>query len=485
MAVVLMRVGRIDGYRRAARSTAIGCALLALVSPGCREPAYENVRPQMRMEGTPEPGAGMRLDGGMAPGDATPRPSEGDSGESAPTGGGGGRSSNGGAGNGDQGNAGESGLVGDAGVLLPQPFTKRALLEAAAQCAVAQYSDFESNAGELVAATADLAAQPDAERLQAAQRAFLRAMASWQRAEVFRFGPATRTPDPGALNLRDEIYAFPLVNYCVIDRQLVSEVYASAGFATSLASARGLSALEYLLFHAGADNACPAATSINSDGSWAALSAGQLAQRRADYASAAARDVHARAQALLSAWDPDAGNFMQEFVHAGDGSSVFALDQAALNTLSDALFYVEKEVKDYKLGTPLGLTPECALAPAACPDAVESRYARVSTDHVRQNLIGVRRLFQGCGAEGSGLGFDDWLEAVGSGDLAGDMLTALDGAQAAVDALDPPIEQAIVSEPAKVLTVHAAIKQFTDQLKTTFLSVLDLERPRSVATDND
>jgi predicted lipoprotein len=215
------------------------------------------------------------------------------------------------------------------------------------------------------------------------------------------------------------------------------------------------------------------------------LSEQQRGQRRDAYAHAAAADVRSRAEALLDAWDADGGDFRTAFVEAGDDTRVFPLDHAALNALSNALFYVEIEVKDQKLGLPLGLGPDCVNAPAACPDSVESRYARVSTDHLRQNLIGLRRAFEGCGAQYSGLGFDDWLDAIGAEDLRARMLDALVGAQEAIESLDPPLEQALLSDPAQVEGVHAAVKRFTDLLKTEFVSVLNLELPRAAATDND
>jgi predicted lipoprotein len=246
-----------------------------------------------------------------------------------------------------------------------------------------------------------------------------------------------------------------------------------------------MSALEYLLFDADTDNACLSGIDINSNGGWAALGSDEIKARRAAYAAAASSDVLARAHTLLEAWQPSDGEFYAKFTHPGGSGAVFDIDQDALNAASNAMFYVEQELKDWKLGWPLGLTPDCANAPDTCPTAVESRYANVSTDHLRQNLIGFRRVFQGCGANGSGLGFDDWLEKVGAGELSTRMLAALDGAAQAVDELDPPLEQAIVSDPAKVRVVHTAVKVLTDLLKTDFVSVLNLELPMGSEGDND
>jgi predicted lipoprotein len=213
------------------------------------------------------------------------------------------------------------------------------------------------------------------------------------------------------------------------------------------------------------------------------LSAGELAQRRADYALAVAKQVQKQAQALHMAWQPSGGNFARELAKAGDGSATFASAQAALNSVSDGLFYLEKEVKDYKLGWPLGLVPECLTA--TCPEAVEAPYARISNRQIVRNLVGFRRLFQGCGSGYTGLGFDDWLEQVGASDLLARMLEALSASEDQARDMDPPIERAIVSDTAKVSALHARLKILTDLMKTEFVSVLNLEPPAGVEGDND
>jgi predicted lipoprotein len=358
------------------------------------------------------------------------------------------------------------------------------LLEAVGRCALASYEEFEGHAGVLATAVTELQQSPDETRALAARAAWRASMASWQRAEPLGFGPAARAGAPGGQDLRDNIYIFPLANYCQIDQQIVDQAYAGAGFETSLASARGLSALEYLLFNVSPGNACLPALSINSTGAWSALG-DQIWQRRADYADRAARDVLERARLLVESWHPERGSFLGQLTSAGQGSVTFASAQLAFNSISDALFYIEKEVKDWKLGWPLGLVPDCINAPALCPAEVESRYAAVSTDHLRQNLVGFRRVFQGCGPDYTGLGFDDWLVEVGASDLALSMSAATAAAQAAVDALDPPLEQAIYVDPNRVRALHTAIKAITDPLKTELVTVLNLDLPKASEGDND
>jgi predicted lipoprotein len=382
------------------------------------------------------------------------------------------------------GSGGDGGSGGGSTSPPPEPeFSKTGLLTALADCATASYSEFKGLTETFASATADLATEDNATNQTAAEVAWRNAMASWQRAEPFRFGPAARSMDPGGQNFRDQIYIFNLVNNCLVDQRIVDQGYNS--ISSVAASARGLSGAEYLLFYTGTSNSCAPQVSINANGTWAALSANDLRARRVDYARRVAQDLRSRATGLVNAWDSEQGNFYAQFTTAGSGSTVFASNQAAFNAASDGLFYIEKELKDWKLGIPLGFFPDCPSAPNTCPNAVESRYALVSTDNLRQNLLGFRRAFQGCGLDFWGLGFKDWLIEIGAQDLADEMQEKLEAAQAAVNALSPPLEEAIVSAPGNVATVHASVKALTDLLKTQFVTVLNLELPMGSEGDND
>lgn len=355
-------------------------------------------------------------------------------------------------------------------------FDKQALLAAAGLCALDRFRAFEGAAiGLRDAARANASAPGNPAGLQQAWRA---AMRVWQEAELFRFGPAARSTEPGGQDLRDQIDSWPLVSRCKIEEQLVSRAYAEPAFPTSLVNGRGLAAIEYLAFYTGTDNACGSFSTINRSGSWSALVGPELTRRRAEYAAAAADDVAVHAGALVAAW----GGFQVQLASAGRGSTLFRTDQEGLNVLSDALFTMEKVVKDDKLARPLGFL---GCETPRCPEAVESPYARASTSHLQANARGFRRLFQGCGENGEGLGFDDLLGAVGATDLEARMTKALAAVIATFDALDPPLEEALEVAPAKVEALHATLKVLTDQLKTEMVTVLDLALPSEVEGDND
>ncbi|MET0792964.1 MAG: imelysin family protein [Polyangiaceae bacterium] len=382
---------------------------------------------------------------------------------------------------------GASSVGGTSGEVEPEPdepFSKAALLRQVADCAIAQYADFADNARHFEAAAKANVAAPTPTSALELRNAWLAANSSWQVAEVFRFGPAARSADadPGAQELRDQIYAWRFGGRCPVETALADQVYASPTFGTSLINNRGLGAAEYLLFYPGTDNECPDYSAINKQGTWVALGADEIISRKRAYAAAIAADVLANAEKLIAAWDPAAGNFRRQLSQPGSGS-VYKDEQTALNAVFFGMFYIEKEVKDYKIGIPVGANAECVSG--LCPEAIESRYANVSTANIRRNYLGFRRLFQGCGSKFSGLGFDDWLDAVGASELRIRMLSALDGAQAAIDALDPPLEVSVTAHTDRVFVVYNALKVLTDLIKSDFVTVLDLELPIGAGTDND
>lgn len=477
----LVKIGRVAGLFTAGLLAAVACKSFVL---------EENVfTGSSSRAGSTSSGGGSTSPGRGGSGGT----SNGTSGADSSTGGelasNGGSVSRGGGSNSTGGLASVGGNGGGGVEVEPEipdePFTKAGLLRQAADCAVARYKDFEVHALALDAAAKANVAEPSASTASALNNAWLVANSSWQIAEVFRFGPAGRSADldKGAKELRDQIYGWRAGGRCPVESALVDQTYTKPAFATSLVNIRGLGAQEYLLFYGGFDNECLPGSAINKDGTWAALGQAEIATRKRAYAAAVAADILSNTQKLLQDWDPAGGNFRKLLTEPGTGGSPYANEQEALNAVFTGLNYIEKEVKDWKLAIPLGISVECVSG--FCPEAVESRYAHVSTANLRQNFVGFRRLFQGCGGKNTGLGFDDWLDSVGAEDLRSRMMAALDNAQSKIDALDPPLEVSLNTNIDRVFDVYNALKGLTDLFKTEFLSVLMLKLPPSGGTDTD
>lgn len=360
---------------------------------------------------------------------------------------------------------------------------KEVLLKAVGECTLTLYADFHAATGELTQATEALSKVQNDQNRAAAQEAWKKAIDLWQQAELFQFGPAATTSSFGGQSLRDPIYSWPLVSRCFVEQQLVNKAYEPPGLESALVNTRGLAAAEYLLFYTAPDNGCGPSVAINTSGAWASITPEELARRKAAYAHAVAVDLASHTQALVDAWAPDRKNFLDKLVSAGRGNDVYASDQVALNAISDAMFYLDSETKDMKLGRPSGIL-DCTTQ--TCPETVESRFAGRSKQHIRNNLLGFRKLFEGCGEGGAGKGFDDLIISMGVDEFAVEMRTDLAAAIAALDAIEEPtLEQALVDDLPSVIAAHAALKKVTTNLKAQFVGILDLELPKRIEGDND
>ncbi len=376
----------------------------------------------------------------------------------------------------------DSGVANGEGVLLPDgtAFSRDSLIQAFANCIVGEIENFEEQSRAF--SEAANAAALDPTKYEAAQESWQSTIDLWQELEVMQWGPAGSSTEPGGQGLGDAIYVWPLTNPCAIDGHLAAEDYAD-NLNTISSSASGLCAAEYLLFYTGDTNACGPEEELNTSGSWNLLDEVTLSTRRLSYAAFAADTVADVASDLLNAWSPSGQNFLAEFVQAGEGSRTYGKKRVAINAVSDALFYVEWNTKDNKLGRPLGLI---GCEEDFCPELVESEYAHRSKEHLRNNMIGFRKIFKGCGADNEGLGFDDYLYAVGQAELGEAIDQAALATIAALDAIEQEeLAVALVEDIESVSAVHSALGELTDLLRSDFLAALRLELPVLVQGDND
>ncbi len=353
------------------------------------------------------------------------------------------------------------------------PFTKQALLGAASKCAAWHACNFQNAATVLRTTFRDHAAAPSDDKRALAQVAWRGAMNEWSKMELFQFGPvATKTIDKyHGRGLRSFVHPWPDLNRCQVETQVVTKDYLK-GWDVVFPSSRGLFAVEYALFHPGADTVCfPNSTAAQT---WATQTPAQLTQAKNDYAAAIVDNLVALALELRNVWAPTGENFEAKLL-AFDG---YGSEQETLNVVAWSLLYPEQEIKDLKLGT----SGRAGFQTA--PDNPETPFADVEVGNMRSNLRAFRSLFQGCSADGTGVGFDDWLIAAGQQQLAQDIITLLASAQAAADAF-PSFK---VATTQQFIDMYNAIKPLSNLLKTSFMgsaSPLNLKLPASAASDTD
>jgi uncharacterized protein len=384
------------------------------------------------------------------------------------------------------GGGGGGGTAGPAPGPSDDDARREVLNDLATQLVLPTLRDVDQAVATLDTAVAAWAAAPaDAGARSAAQAAWRNAMDPVQRAEVLQVGPAARSTEPGGMDLRDQLYAFPQLSLCGVHTAAYADTPVTAA---SPINTTGLGALEYLLFADG-NTDCPAPNGVD----------GQT--KRAEHAARIAARAAMVATELRTEWEITGDDFVTEFATAGAGSTVFDTPQMALNALSTAIFYAEKETKDRKIANPTGFgatgLPPCPTA--SCPERVESLFAQNSGAHLVANLQAFRDLFTGVNG---GRGLNDLLEGIGRDDLATKMLTLIDAALPAAQALSAPgaFEAAVADVVSAVSCNNAAssregepeacallglVDAATDTLRAEVTAALNLAIPDSAAGDND
>lgn len=368
---------------------------------------------------------------------------------------------------------------------LPEDVDRRDVLRSIADNVVIPATvEFADLAAQLRTATEALAnTGGGATELDAAQSAWTSAATQWQLLELMQIGPAApAVTGIAGEGIRDEVYSWPTIDTCGVDRAIVDQAYEQNDFiASEFVDVYGLDALEYLLFVHDQQHSCP--PQVQLDGPWAALTLEEIESRRAAYADAIAQEVVNQAGVLAKRWSPAEDDFGSLLANPGDGDSPYDGDLQALNDVFRAMFYIDLRTKDDKLGRALGLVDgSCTSVP--CADLLEARFGGMSKIAIAQNLRALRDMVRG-GTSSEHPGFDDLLNEMGQGDIAARLLGDIDAAIADADAIEGQLQQALVNDIESVEALHASIKQVTDTLKGPFVMALMLTVPMEGAGDND
>jgi len=317
------------------------------------------------------------------------------------------------------------------------------------------YRDFETATVVLDTRAGELCAGASPASLAAAQDAWWAARAPWKAAEVFAFGPYKDEP----LRLGPKIDFWPGRPESVEMILYGTAPITAASIETAGAAAKGLPAIEYLLYEPGADLV------------------GQFSTfpRRCEYLRALTADLVKRATEMREAWDPAHGNYLGELVEAGRGSTSYSTLQMALGEVVNRMGFTVENIRAEKLGKPLGTTS----GGSPQPDKAESRWSGRSLEDIRDNLRGIEQLyFVGETEEQPGLDF--YLRERGS--FGATMRARLDGAHAALNAIDVPLTQAVVDQPDRV---QAAIDRLGELQRFIQVDVIDALGLTVGFNDND
>lgn len=320
------------------------------------------------------------------------------------------------------------------------------------------FNDFSEKTAALEEALILLAGEVNEENLNVAREAWLAAKVSWKYAEMFDFGPV------------DQLVAAPKIdnwptNTVGIEEALDTTEPIDSDYIKSLGSTRkGLPAVEYFLFDFAEDDQA-ILDKLNSD------------EKRLQYLTALGERLNTIAVEVASAWNPAEGNYLDTFTSSTGKSAA-----SSINTLANSFLMLIEEVKNKKVGIPLGKSSMGTLL----PENVEARFSGESILLIERNLDVIEDVFTGTGNNGDLEGYADYLDAVGA-EYQGQALSTVIVQQIAtareeLSAIAGPLKLAVESNTSQVDAAYNELQRLVVFTKTDMMSSLGL---LVTYTDND
>ena len=322
----------------------------------------------------------------------------------------------------------------------------------------------------------------------AVQEAWRQAMTAVQAAEMHVFGPAAANGE--ALRKRILSYDDATLSTCGVDISVVLAGDDGFDLRSRSLNQRGYGAIEYLLFNDDLTHTC--APQVPSTADWNDLGETERRTARCALARLIADDAAAAAADIAAQWDADDGDYRATFLDPDTSGE-------ALQHLTDGIFAMDLLVKDRKLGIPTGVHDDCSSA--ACPELVESPYARHSFANIRVNAIAFKALFEG----GDGFGFDDFIVNEELAEVAERFSTNTQAVIDYVDGIETSLYDQVVAIESEdrdtecmnafaaadlraelsACTAVGLVKRITDDLKIDFVTIVGVSVPGGAQTDAD
>ena len=346
--------------------------------------------------------------------------------------------------------------------------------------------EFSAEGGVLAKYCSAISSADEAQAFNTAETGWKDLVRAVQRAEMHAIGPATENGK--ALQYRLNSYMAGPISTCGIDSIAAADNVDVAGRSLN---ARGIRAMDYLLFNSDLTHTC--APQVSATSGWNDLSESDRKIARCDAAVAIAGDISDAAEKIHTAWSTSGGNYRATYL---EPSNTFQ----SLQATTDSLFYFEKGTKDAKLGKPLGIITACTNR--TCPESVEAPYSGMSLQNVITNIEIFTEMF----SSNAETGFDAHLENEGWPEVSQAFKSNLAKAKELAESIDSSVASQVaaiqtgsdetectnafsnpdtVSESLPMCTLYGLVKRVVDSLKIDFVTIVNVDIPGGSQSDND
>ncbi|RYU90291.1 hypothetical protein EWM62_12245 [Mucilaginibacter terrigena] len=301
------------------------------------------------------------------------------------------------------------------------------LANISANVCAASYDDMYAKTQELQAAVTTLNTTPTDANLATARTKWKAIRTTWEQSEAWLFGPV----ESG--NIDPRIDTWP-VDFNALETILNSSDVLNEAYVDGLDDAlKGFHPIEYILW-----------------GQNGTKTAAQLKPREKDFLAALTQNLVKLSKEVKDSWT---NGYKDQLANAGKGSSEFTTQQAAFVQIADGMAGICGEVADSKLKEPFDQQD---------PNLEESPFAKNSITDFTNNIKGIMAIYQGNFAA-DGKGVEDVVRA-NNLSLDAEIKSKHAAAIAALDAIDKPFGEAIISEQSKVQNAMNKITELAEVL---------------------
>lgn len=317
------------------------------------------------------------------------------------------------------------------------------------------YRDFDERAKALDEAVADFVAEPREESLVAAQEAWRATREPWGELHSFTMGPFGK--GEGGLRLAPNLDQYPAAEARIEATMTRDDKLTAESLSLLGANERGFFTLEYLLWGDGDNDVVVAAFTGDENGP----------ARRRKYLRLVSKDLVQRADALVTAWEPEGGNYLENYVTTGAPPAAFQDMKWAIATTASNLVFASEDVSLVALGDPLGKfhggEPK--------PELIRGWRSDNASADMQSYLVGVRNVYNGSRDGTRRLGLGVIVQERNAATHA-KVEETLEAAVDSLKALPRPLKTAIVDKDAKVEEAYEATTALTRLLAVDVIAAL-------------
>ncbi len=313
------------------------------------------------------------------------------------------------------------------------------------------YANFKDQTTTLASNISNFTVSPTESNLLSCRVQLKETTLAWQDVAMLEFGPAAN------ISLRSQTNLYPA------DTTLINSNITSDNYNLELPSnfdAKGLQALDYLLYKPGQSNSDLVNYYLNST-------------HAKSYLIDVSNELKMNSIDVYNDWNSTYGStFIENTEGNGLGSSVSEM----VNALS---LHYEAFVRKGKVGIPLGVFN--GISQQIMPGHLEGVYSEYSLDYVLAEMNAISNFIKGVKFDSStnGEGLDDYLDFVkaknGTDDLSTAIVNQINTIESDLNNIGGSLADAINSNPSTVNTVYQSMQQLVPLIKVELSAALGVQ----------